>query len=121
MQKSNNFIIYNLVLNYEKYIRKYVLNKIPNNHRDLRIHLMDENYNLVKYLYYAIYNKGNIRTKYITDLLISLSLLDYILSLIMTVTPENKKYIITSLEYLANIKNMVFTWKKRLDEESKSK
>ena len=121
MQKNDNFVIYNLIVNYENYIRKHVLGIIPNNHRDLRIHLMDENYNLVKYLYYAMYNKGNIRVKYVTDLMITLSLLDYLLSIIMDVCPKNKKYIITSLEYLSKIKNMVFAWKKNLDEESKNR
>ena len=55
---NNEFKLYNKVINYNRYIRKYVVNNIPNIHRDLRIHMLDENYNMIKCLYKSEYSKG---------------------------------------------------------------
>ena len=40
MHENKEFKLYVEILNYSRYIRKYVLVGIPNVHRDLRIHLM---------------------------------------------------------------------------------
>ena len=38
-----------------------MLDVIPAVHRDLRIRYLDEIYHLISLIYYAAYNKGNIR------------------------------------------------------------
>ena len=49
MHQNSDFNLYNEVIKYERYIRKYVSNEIPAVHRDLRIHLMDECYYLIRF------------------------------------------------------------------------
>ena len=48
MHENKEFKLYVEILNYSRYIRKYVLAGIPNVHRDLRIHLMDEVNSLIR-------------------------------------------------------------------------
>lgn len=60
-------------------MRNNITFAIPSVHRDIRIKLLDESYSLIKTLLYATYNKGNIRSKYINDLIVNISMLDFIL------------------------------------------
>lgn len=53
----DDFKLKNMIINYNNYVRTYLVSDIPSVHPDIRIHLMDENYNLVRYLFLAIYNK----------------------------------------------------------------
>ena len=67
-----DFTIYNKVCDFNDYVRINVANNIPSVYRDIRIHLLDECYNLVSLLFGAVYNKGNIRIniwiiKYLLD------------------------------------------------------
>ena len=63
MHENKEFKLYVEILNYSRYIRKYVLCNIPNVHRDLRIHLMDEVNSLIRNLVSAESTKGNIINK----------------------------------------------------------
>ena len=76
MHKNNEFKLYTEILRYSKYIRQYVLANIPNVHRDLRIHLMDGVNGLLRNLVSAESTKGNIRMKYITEMIINIKMLD---------------------------------------------
>ena len=118
---NNEFKLYNKVINYNRYIRKYVVNNIPNIHRDLRIHMLDENYNMIKCLYKSEYSKGNIRIKNITDMYITICILDFITSELMEIDCKNKKHLIKSVELLTEIKNMTYAWKKSIDDKEKNK
>lgn len=66
-------------------------NNIPNIYRDLRIHLLDEIYYLKKNLLYAQCNRGNIRIKYITEMIVNISMLDLISDDINEYCPKIKK------------------------------
>ena len=114
--EKQEFVIREKVLSLDSYIRKYIVNIIPRINRDIRIHLLDELYNLVKNLHYAIYNKGNIRIKYLTDIIINISLIDYLLGIINKYD-VNDLYMRNTLKKLLDIKNMINKWK--LTEESK--
>ena len=61
------------------YVRKYVAPMIPSVHRDLRIHLLDEIYYLSKNMFASIYNKGNVRMKYLVEMQVNLSMIDMIM------------------------------------------
>ena len=63
-----DFTIYNKVRDFNDYVRVNIANSIPSVYRDIRMHLLDECYNLVSLLFSAVYNKGNIRMKYLIDL-----------------------------------------------------
>ena len=117
---NNEFKLYNKVINYNRYIRKYVVNDIPNIHRDLRIHLLDENYNMIKYLYKCEYSKDNIRNKNINDMYITICMLGFITSELMEIDSKNKKHLIKSIELLTEIKNMTYAWKKNIELNEKN-
>lgn len=104
MHENNEFKLYTETLRYSKYIRQYVLANIPNVHRDLRIHLMDEVNSLIRNLVSAESTKGNIRMKYITEMIINIKMLDIISSDIRDFCPESKKHINKSIAILAKIK-----------------
>ena len=76
---NKEFKIYNKAVSYNNYIRTYVVPTIPSIHRDLRIHLLDESYNLIKTIMYASYNKGNIRNKYLNEVCVIICMNDYLL------------------------------------------
>ncbi len=117
MHQSSDFNLYNEVVKYEKYIRKYVSNEIPAVHRDLRIHLMDECYNLIRYLLEAQYNKGNIRLKYINEMIVTISMIDVITNNLYELLPKRRKYLENSMFFLTNIKNMTYAWKNKYNEK----
>ena len=50
-----------------------MINEIPENKRNLRIHFQDE---MSKNMFYATYNKGNIRMKYLVELQVNVSMRD---------------------------------------------
>ncbi len=120
MHNDKGFNLYNKVIKYDQYIRKYVAISIPNVHRDLRIRLLDENYNLIRYLHEAEYTKGNIRLKNITEMLVTLSMLDLISSELLEICKDNKKHIETSIGLLTEIKNMTYSWRKNPEPNDKT-
>ena len=108
---NNNFKLYQEVINYSNYIRKYVVSNITNVQRDLKIHLLDEVYNLKRYLLEAIYTKGNIRVKNINEIIVAISMIDILSNEIVDFCPKSKKTIIKSLGMLTKIKNMTYAWR----------
>lgn len=119
-KKGNyDFTIYNKILDYSQYIRTYISSSIPSAHRDLRIHLLDEVYNLSKNMFYAIYNKGNIRMKYVIEMQINISLIDMLIRQIQELKSIPKKHIDSSIKKLSDIKNITYAWK--YNEEYKKK
>ena len=119
MVKNSDFTLYNEIIKYDKYVRKYVANNIPSIYRDLRIHLIDECYNLKKCLLYAQYNKGNIRVKYITEMIVVISMIDIISNDLIEFCPKIKKYVETSIASLTLIKNMTYAWKNNPEPNEK--
>ncbi len=111
MHNDNGFKLYVETQNYSRYVRKYILSNISNVYRDLRVHLTDEIYNLERNLVAGQSNKGNIRDKYITEMIINIKMLDLISSDIRDFCPETKKYVDKSIGNLAYIKNMTYRWK----------
>ena len=116
MHQNSDFNLYNEVIKYERYIRKYVSNEIPAVHRDLRIHLMDECYYLIRNLIEALNNKGSIRIKYINEVIVTISMLDYISNDLYELLPKRRKYIEKSYTFLVNIRNMTYAWKNKYNE-----
>lgn len=121
MHENKEFKLYVEILNYSRYIRKYVLCNIPNVHRDLRIHLMDEVNSLIRNLVSAESTKGNIRMKYITEMIINIKMLDIISSDIRDFCPESKKHINKSVAILATLKNMTYGWQQNPEPNESTK
>lgn len=114
-----DFTIYNKILDYSSYVKQYVVVCIPNNHRDLRIHFLDELYMLSKNMFYATYNKGNVRMKYLIEMQVNISLMDMMMNEIRLFSKVPKNNIDSAIKKLSNIKNIIYAWK--FNEESKKK
>ena len=114
---SKDFSLYNKVVDLDNYINRYIANNISSVHRDIRIHLLDEIYNLSKNIFYALYNKGNIRMKYLIELQVNISLIDMFLLKLRNLNTVKKSYIDVSISKLSDIKNIIYGWK--FNEEKK--
>lgn len=119
MHNSSEFQLYTQVVNYASYVRKNLCVNIPKIHSDIRIHLQDESYNLVRTLYEAEFTKGNVRLKNITNLLVNISMLDFLTSELQGLECISKKNIEISLRMLTHIKNMTYAWKKSIEASDK--
>ena len=116
MHQDCEFKIYNNINNYDAYVRKYVTPLIPAVYRDLRIRYLDEIYHLISLIYYAAYNRGNIRRKYIVDILVSISLLDHLSRRLLEDLAKARKYLVKSIGMLTHIKNMCYAWRSSNEE-----
>lgn len=121
MHNNNEFRLYSEVLNYSRYIRKYVLCTIPNIYRDLRVHLMDEIYSLERNLISAENTRGNIRMKYITEMQTNGKMLDIISADIIEFCSDSKKHIEKSISILTKIRNMTYAWKQNPEPNDSTK
>ncbi len=118
--KNNNaYSLYNKIVIFTNYSRKYILINIPKIHCDIRIHFTDELYLLPKYMFYATYNKGNVRMKYLVELQVTISMLDMMLSQLEEYGTMNKHHIKVAVSMLNNVKNIIYGWK--FNEENKKK
>ncbi|MBQ8892410.1 MAG: hypothetical protein IJ068_06085 [Bacilli bacterium] len=107
---DKNFKLYSYILDFDDYTRKYVVNNIPSVDRDIRIHLLDEIYNLEKSIIYAINTKGNIRIKHLIDSKVSISLIDMLFLKIRDIKCLKSSKLNTSIDKLTNVKNIVYGW-----------
>ena len=107
---DKNFKLYSYILDFDDYTRKYVVNNIPSVDRDIRIHLLDEIYNLEKSIIYAINTKGNIRIKHLIDSKVSISLIDMLFLKIRDIKCLKSAKLNTSIDKLTNVKNIVYGW-----------
>ena len=105
-----NFNLYNKIIDYSKYVRTNILVTIPIIHRDVKIHLADEIYNLSKLLFLAVYNKGNVRMKYLIELQATISCIDMLSTTIIDLKCCSIKKVKVSLKKLEEIKNIIYAW-----------
>lgn len=117
MHNNNGFLIESKIKMFITYTDKYIISSIPKVHCYIRIHFEDECYNLVKHLYEAVWTKGNIRSKYITELLISISLLDFLIDQVRDLKCVNNKKIDNAISLLTDIKILVQGWKKTQEND----
>ena len=74
---------------------------------------------LSKNMFYATYNKGSVRMKYLIEMQVNISLMDMMMNEIRTFSKVPKNNVDSAIKKLSNIKNIVYAWK--LNEESKKK
>ena len=115
---NNNFKLYSYVIDLENYLNKYITSNIPSINRDIRIHLLDEVYNLEKSILYSINTKGNIRMKHLIDCKVNISLIDMLFSKIRDIKCIKSNKINIFIDKLTNIKNIIYGW---IINEEKSK
>ena len=105
-----NFNLYNKIIDFSKYVRTNILITIPIIHRDVKIHLADEIYNLSKLLFLAVYNKGNVRMKYLVEIQATISCIDMLSTTIIDLKCCSIKKVKVSLKKLEEIKNIIYAW-----------
>ena len=110
-QKNSGYKLHNKIILFTKYSRNYILSSIPKVHNDIKIHYADELYNLTRNIFYATYNKGNIRMKYIVESQVNLSMIDFLLTQIKELESIKKKNVTTAVNLLTDIKNVIYGWK----------
>lgn len=108
---NQNYSLYNKIADFLNYTEKYIINDIPSVHRNIRIKLLDEIYMLPKNMFYASYNKGNIRMKYLIELQVTISLIDMLLYRLRKIEKIKKHNLDVAVSKLGNIKNIVYGWK----------
>lgn len=118
-QKKSGYKLYNKIIFFTKYSRTYILSSIPKIHSDIKIHYADELYNLTKNMFYATYNKGNIRMKYLVETQVNLSMIDFLLTQIKDLNCIKTKTINSAINLVTEIKNVIYGWK--FNEEEKKK
>lgn len=111
--RDNSFKLLSKLETYDLYARKYILIGIPKVHNDIRIHILDENYDLIKNIKLASITKGNIRVKHLVNSLINISMLDYLFDILAELKIGDSKKVTSSLSKLADIKNIVYAWHNR--------
>ena len=105
-----NFNLYNKIIDYNKYVRTNILITIPIIQQDVKIHLADEIYNLSKLLFLAVYNKGNVRMKYLIEIQATLSCIDMLSTTIIDLKYCSIKKVKVSLKKLEEVKNIIYAW-----------
>ena len=70
-------------------------------------------------MFYATYNKGNIRMKYLVEAQVNLSMIDFLLTQIKDFDCIKKKNVNSAINLLTEIKNIIYGWK--FNEEEKKK
>lgn len=117
--KDEQFSLINWYLKLIKYSRENILCSIPKIHNDIKIHYQDEIFLLGKNIFYATYNKGSIRMKYLIEIQVNMSVLDMLLFQIKDINCVKDKKINNTINMLSSLKNIIYGWK--FNEESKKK
>lgn len=109
--KDKKYSLYNKILELDDYTTRYIVVSIPKVYNNIRIHFQDEMYNLKKNMFYAVYNKGNIRMKYLVELQVNISLIDMMLNQLRMYDIIKKHNIDVAISKLSDIKNIIYGWK----------
>ena len=115
--RDNIFKLMDKIKDYDLYTRKYVINDIPKVYNDIRIHILDELFDLVKNIKLSSLTKGNIQIKNLINALLNISVLDYLFDLLLQLNLCNKDKLIKSLSKLTDIKNICYSWYNKVNVE----
>lgn len=115
--RDNIFKLIDKIKDYDLYTRKYVINDIPKVYNDIRIHILDELFELVKNVKLSSFTKGNVQVKNLISVLTNISVLDYLFDIILELNLCNRDKTTKSLSKLADIKNICYSWYNKVNEE----
>ena len=117
---SNTFRLADKAYAMDKYVRSQIANNIPNTHRDIRIHLMDEMYRIAQEIYAASFTTGNVRRRHLTELKIHLTLTDMLLRQIYDLRCVKSAKLEHVAALLLEIKTITYGWAHREEAAKKS-
>lgn len=117
INKEKDYSLYKKLFSFKTYSERHILNNIAKVNNQLRIHYVDELYELYKNFYRALYNKGNIRNKAINDMLVNISMLDMNVDSIYEFKYIDDKRYKSVVSLLLDIKNITYGWKNKINSE----
>ncbi len=106
----NNFIIYNKVQWLINYSDTYILNSFSKVHNSIKVRLQDNLYGLMENLIKSSVNIGNIRSKYLKEMLVNIYLLDLYIGISLEKKIIKKKRFNSFVNSLNELKKMVNSW-----------
>ena len=115
--KRQDYHIYQSAKKLHLYILKFVSHKIPKTYANIRICLTDECSLLIRNIYNAYYNEGNIRKKSVNDACTSISLVNHYLELLHELDVFNVSNISAISNLLSDVKISLFAWRSKLNAE----
>lgn len=114
---ESTYLIEEKIYSLDTYIRQNVAPTIPKVHNDIRIHLLDQIFEMLANVKKAAFTKGNMRAKYITDALVNVSLADYLMKELNELHLVDHKRMNTTIYKLTDIKNILFVWMNKENEK----
>lgn len=117
INKEKDYSLYKKLFAFKIYSERYILNNISKVNNQLRIHYVEEIYELYKNFYRALYNKANIRNKAINDMLVNISMLDMNIDCIYEFKYIDSKKYKSIVSLLLDIKNITYGWKNKINNE----
>ncbi len=106
---NDRFILMNKEKTLLIYFEQYILSPIPKTYISLKIKLNDEIYKLIENTIRFNINKGNIRNKYINETKVNIMMIDFYLSIIYSKNLIIKKRFLSSVRYLTEVKNIIYS------------
>ena len=106
----NNFIIFNKVKWLINYTDTYILNSFSKVHNSIKVRLQDNLYGLMDNLIRRSVNVGNIRSKYLKEMLVNIYLLDLYIGISLEMKIIKKKRFNSFVNSLNELKKMVNSW-----------
>ncbi len=104
------FILYNKEKRLYLYAEKYIFGNVPKVHLALKIKLENSLFNIIELTIKANINRGNIRKKYINDLLCEIYLADFYIGMFRTKKIIETKRYNSFLNALGEIKKLTLGW-----------
>lgn len=106
----DNFIIFNKVKWLINYTDTYILNSFNKVHNSIKVRLQDNLYGLMDNLIRNSVNVGNIRSKYLKEMLINIYLLDLYIGISLEKKIIKKKRFNSFVNSLNELKKMINSW-----------
>mgnify|MGYP004584643549 FL=1 len=103
----NNFIIYNKVQWLINYSDTYILNFFSKVHNSIKVRLQDNLCGLLDNLIRSSVNVGNIRSKYLKEMLVNIYLLDLYIGISLEKKIIKKKRFNSFINSLNELKKMI--------------
>lgn len=116
-EKMNEFLLLNKIKALNMYTEQYIFSSFPKKDLALKIRLEENLYSLVEFTIKANVNKGNIRSKYQTELLSCIYLLDYYIGIVYDKKIIIKKRFEAFLSLLLEVKKITIKWKQNEEKE----
>ena len=117
---SNTFRLADKAYALDNYVRSQIANNIPNMHRDIRIHLLEEMYKIAQEIYAASFTVGNVRRKHLTELKIHLTLADMLLRQVYDLHCVKSAKLEHVAALLLEMKTITYGWAHREETAKKS-